>query len=43
MYFSQGNIIDAQLEWERARNQDPSNPELQTYLDMAQEATETSV
>ena len=43
MYFSQGNVIDAQLEWERALGQDPSNPEIQTYLDMAKQATETSV
>ena len=43
MYFSMGNVIDAQLEWERARERDPSNPEIQTYLEMAQQATETSV
>lgn len=43
MYFSQGNVIDAQLEWERARSQDPSSHEIQTYLDMAKHATETSV
>lgn len=43
MYFSQGNVIDAQLEWERAQSQDPSNPEIQTYLEMAKQATETSV
>lgn len=43
MYFSIGNVIDAQLEWEKARNQDPSNPEIQTYLEMAKHATETSV
>ncbi|MBI3544771.1 MAG: tetratricopeptide repeat protein [Deltaproteobacteria bacterium] len=43
MYFSQGNVIDAQLEWDRALKQDPSNPEIQTYLEMAKQATETSV
>ncbi|MBI3557728.1 MAG: tetratricopeptide repeat protein [Deltaproteobacteria bacterium] len=43
MYFSQGNIIDAQLEWEKARAQDPVNAEIQTYLEMAKQATETSV
>jgi tetratricopeptide (TPR) repeat protein len=43
MYFSQGNVIDAQLEWERARAQEPANPEIQTYLEMAKQATETSV
>lgn len=43
MYFSQGNIIDAQLEWERAREKDPANAEIQTYLDMVKQATETSI
>lgn len=43
MYFSQGNVIDAQMEWEKAKNQDPKNPELQTYLNMASRATETSI
>lgn len=43
MHYSQGNIIDAQLEWERARTQDPENAEVRTYLDMAKRATETSV
>lgn len=43
MYFSQGNIIDAQLEWERARALEPANQEVLTYLDMAKQATETSI
>ena len=43
MYSSQDNVIDAQLEWERARALDPSNEELLTYLSMAKHATETSV
>lgn len=43
MYFSQGNIIDAQLEWERAKAQEPNNQEIQTYLEMAKQATETSI
>ncbi|MEW6056022.1 MAG: tetratricopeptide repeat protein [Bdellovibrionota bacterium] len=43
MYFSQGNVIDAQLEWEKAHTQDPENPEIKTYLDMAKQATETSI
>ncbi len=43
MYYSQGNIIDAQLEWERARDQEPANQEIQTYLEMAKHATETSI
>ena len=43
MYFSQGNVIDAQLEWERARSIDPGNTEIQTYLEMAKQATETSM
>lgn len=43
MYFSQNNVIDAQLEWERALSQDPSNQEIHTYLEMAKQATETSI
>lgn len=43
MYYSQGNVIDAQVEWERALNLDPANEEVQTYLGMARQATETSV
>lgn len=43
MYFSLGNVIDAQLEWEKVRALNPDNEEVQTYLDMAKQATETSV
>ncbi|MGE4232183.1 MAG: tetratricopeptide repeat protein [Bacteriovoracia bacterium] len=43
MYYSQGNIIDAQLEWERAAAIDPSNEEIKTYLSMTTKATETNV
>lgn len=43
MYFSLGNVIDAQQEWEKALAIDPSNTEIHTYLDMAHKATETSV
>jgi len=43
MHFSQGHVIDAELEWGKALSLDPSNPEIQTYLDMAKTATETNV
>ncbi|MBI2604694.1 MAG: tetratricopeptide repeat protein [Deltaproteobacteria bacterium] len=42
MFFSQGNVIDARAEWERALSQDPHNPEIQTYLEMARNASETT-
>lgn len=42
MYFSLGNVIDAQLEWEKVKRLNPNNLEVQTYLDMAKQATETS-
>lgn len=43
MHYSQGNVIDAEIEWERAKARSPEQPELDTYLEMARQATETSV
>jgi tetratricopeptide (TPR) repeat protein len=42
MHFSLGNVIDAQLEWEKALQENPDNPEIQNYLDMIRQSTETS-
>jgi tetratricopeptide (TPR) repeat protein len=42
MYFSQGNVIEAEQEWETALEIDPGNQEILTYLDMAKKATETN-
>lgn len=43
MHFSLGNVIDAQLEWEKALKENPDNAEIQHYLDMSRSSTETSV
>lgn len=43
MHFSQGNVIDAQIEWEKAREIEPADKEVSTYLSMARQATETSL
>ncbi len=43
MHYSLGNIIDAQQEWERAQALDPLNPEIQEYLRMVKQATETTI
>lgn len=43
MYYSQGNIIDAQLEWEKVHAKEPQNQEAITYLEMAKHQTETSL
>ena len=41
LYYAQGNIIDAQIEWEKALTRDRNNKEIQMYLNMAKEATIT--
>lgn len=43
MHFSLGNVLDAQVEWERARSEAPDNAEIESYLAMARQATETSI
>ena len=43
MYYSLGNVIDAQMEWDRALELDPGNAEIRTYRDMARNAKETNV
>ncbi len=43
MYYSQGNIIDAQLEWEKAQKLDPSNQEISNYITLTKQAYETSL
>ncbi len=42
MYYSLGNVIDAEQEWDKALAIDPYNQEIQTYLEMAKQATETN-
>lgn len=43
MHFSQGNVINAQEEWEQAYELAPNNPEIKEYLAMAESATETKI
>ncbi|HAR44570.1 MAG TPA: hypothetical protein DCS07_18375 [Bdellovibrionales bacterium] len=38
LHFSQGNVLDAELEWEAVRQVDPENREALAYLEMAKEA-----
>jgi len=42
LYYSNGNIIEAQSEWENALSLDPRNTELKMYLDLSNSASETS-
>jgi len=38
LHYSQGNILDAELEWESVVDADPENREAQAYLQMAKKA-----
>lgn len=38
LHYSQGNILDAELEWEGVMNIEPTNREAIAYLDMAKQA-----
>ena len=43
IYFSQGNVIDAQLEFEKAKEIDPLHPEVLEYLEAIANTKETSL
>jgi tetratricopeptide (TPR) repeat protein len=43
MYFSIGNIIEAQNEWNKALVKWPSNNDAKMYLDLSRSATETNL
>lgn len=43
LYYSSGNALEAQNEWQYALNKDPLNTELQMYLELSKSATETSL
>ena len=43
LHYGRGNTIEAQTEWQGALNKDPSNPELQMYLNLSSDATETTL
>lgn len=38
LHYSQGNLLDAELEWESIAEQDPSNREAHAYLEMVRKA-----
>lgn len=38
LHYSQGNLIDAELEWENVLQQNPGHREAQAYLEMARQA-----
>jgi tetratricopeptide (TPR) repeat protein len=38
LHYSQGNVLDAELEWEGVADLDPTNREAQAYLEMAKQA-----
>jgi tetratricopeptide (TPR) repeat protein len=38
LHFSQGNVLDAELEWENALDIEPKNREVLSYLDMAKQS-----
>lgn len=38
LHYSQGNLLDAELEWESIEQVDPSNREARAYLDMVRQA-----
>jgi tetratricopeptide (TPR) repeat protein len=38
LHYSQGNVLDAELEWEGVMDVEPGNREAQTYLEMAKKA-----
>ena len=43
LYFGNGNTLEAQTEWQSALNKDPENTELQMYLNLSLNATETNL
>ncbi len=38
LHYSQGNVLDAELEWEAVREHDPANREALAYLEMARQS-----
>ncbi len=43
LYYANGNVIEAQSEWEKVLSKDPSNSEAGMYMNISKTATETSV
>ena len=43
IYFSNGNVIEAQAEWKRVVSIDPQNKEAKNYLRLSENANEVSI
>lgn len=43
LHYGKGNTIEAQTEWQSALHKDPSNQELQMYINLSNGATETNL
>ena len=43
LHYGNGNIIEAQAEWEKVLIKDPKNEEALMYLNLAKAATETKL
>ncbi len=43
LYYGKGNALEAQSEWQAALQKDPKNEELQMYLNLSKNATETNL
>lgn len=43
LYYGNGNIIEAQAEWQNVLSREPSHPEASMYVNLSRGATETNV
>jgi tetratricopeptide (TPR) repeat protein len=43
LYYGNGNIIEAQAEWQNVLSREPSHPEATMYVNLSRGATETTV
>lgn len=43
LYYGNGNIIEAQAEWQNVLSRDPQHPEANMYINLSRSATETTV
>ncbi len=43
LYYGNGNIIEAQAEWQNVLSREPQHPEAMMYVNLSRTATETTV
>jgi tetratricopeptide (TPR) repeat protein len=43
LYYGNGNIIEAQAEWQNVLSREPAHPEAQMYIQLSRQATETNI